>query len=122
MKRIGYGCAHEDTFREVMGRVLEKYQVDFFGSGPELVEAIRSGGYDMAITSNYRNPSGTGGVDSIKAIREFDKDTPILMVSGGFPDSESAREAGANEFVELPLDVNEFRETVGKYLEPPEGD
>jgi len=55
------------------------------------------------------------GLEAIKQIRGFNKEIPIIMVAGSL-DRKIALEAGANDYIEKPFDLDDFRERISQYL------
>lgn len=81
--------------------------------GKPLVEKVRAGNYDLIIT-DHKMPS-VSGLEAIKQIRGFNKEIPIIMVAGSL-DRKIALEAGANDYIEKPFDLDDFRERISQYL------
>ena len=63
--------------------------------------------------------AGINGLDVCRYLKsnEETRNIPIIMISA-YPDSDvSAREAGANDFIEKPYSMNYLLETVNKHLQ-----
>jgi DNA-binding response OmpR family regulator len=58
------------------------------------------------------------GFDLLKEIREFDRMTPVIMVSGNMDNDkiEALKKMGATECFEKPLSPLKILETVNRYL------
>jgi DNA-binding response OmpR family regulator len=59
---------------------------------------------------------GIDGIETLKRIREKDKDVKVIMVTGRRPDEEQSfnkcREYGAMDYIHKPLDLNELEKVV----------
>jgi len=62
--------------------------------------------------------SGTDGRDVCKELksRELTKDMPIIMISAGTELERSAKEAGADDFLEKPFDMEELLQKIDFFL------
>jgi signal transduction histidine kinase/CheY-like chemotaxis protein len=60
------------------------------------------------------------GFKAAEKIREFDQTTPIIALSAAvmIKDKERTKEAGMNEHLAKPFDLNQLKEVVSKYLAP----
>lgn len=63
---------------------------------------------------------GKSGVELLKEIRNFDKKTPVIMVSGNMDSVkvEELKKIGATECLEKPLNPPQIISTVNRYLTP----
>jgi len=94
------------------------------------IEAITaSGGEEALIMVRKEKPDlvlldikmeGTDGIETLRRIKEFDKDTKVIMVTGRKPDEEDVfekcRELGAIDYIHKPLELDEFEKIVMKQL------
>jgi response regulator RpfG family c-di-GMP phosphodiesterase len=92
----------------------EGYEVVSASDGDEAIQRARVDGPDLVIT-DVKMPR-TDGYDVCRAIKE-DKGTrhvPVVMVSalGGEVDATRGFQAGANEYLTKPLDLEELRERI----------
>lgn len=71
--------------------------VECVSDGSELVDRVKKGNYDLILTDNTM--IGMCGLDAIKLIREFNKDTKIYMISGDWLVEDTALKYGANGFI-----------------------
>ena len=86
------------------------------GDAPCATEAISGDRHYDIILVSYKVP-GTNGVEMVKMIRALDhrKGAPVLMVTGTQGVEEEALQAGANEVLHKPIDINTLVETARKY-------
>ena len=65
--------------------------------------------------------SGIDGIETLRRIREKDKDVKVIMVTGREPDDAEAfnkcREYGAIDYIHKPLDLHELEKVVLSVLE-----
>lgn len=100
--------------RKALQRVLEHrgYGVSACGSGSEALEQLATGVYD-AMVSDIRMP-GMSGLKLLRAVREYDLDLPVVLVTGN-PDLASATEAveyGAFQYLIKPVDSVRLDEVI----------
>jgi len=80
-----------------------------FQSGQEVIDEMNLNGADLVIT-DLRMP-GMTGFELLTALREIDKDLPVLVMTG-YSSVENAVEAmklGATDFIKKPFDFNELK-------------
>ena len=106
----------DPDIRKLLGLVIKSVaDVQFVGvgTGEELVNEVRNGGYSLVLTDNDMPPGMTGLV-AIKEIRKFDKGIPIFMYSGS--DVRGlALQRGATGYIDKN-GTKEVTETVQSYL------
>jgi DNA-binding response OmpR family regulator len=106
-----------------------------------IVDAVMAmlefGGYDVGFTYNGATilemkedlpdlilldiwMSGTDGRDVCKLLKqqESTKNIPVIMISASTDLEKSAKDAGANDFLEKPFDMDELFEKIDKHLNP----
>jgi len=106
---------------------------------PGILDAVEAmlefGGYDVSSTANgatildmtHSLPdlllldiwmSGTDGRDVCRQLKlqELTKDIPIIMISAGTELERSAKEAGADDFLEKPFDMEELLQKIDYLL------
>lgn len=73
--------------------------------------------FDLYLLDNWM-PGGSG-IELCQKIREFDRETPILFYSAGDRDEErrAALEAGAQEYLIKPSDIDKLLETTRRLLQ-----
>jgi DNA-binding response OmpR family regulator len=110
-----------------------------------IVDAVMAmlefGGYDVGFTYNGATilemkedlpdlilldiwMSGTDGRDVCKLLKqqESTKNIPVIMISASTDLEKSAKDAGANDFLEKPFDMDELFEKIDKHLNPASSD
>lgn len=109
----------ERPIRNTMKDILEfeKHQVDVAEDGIKGLEKIKAGAFDL-IFSDIKMPE-LDGIEMLEKVREFNTETPIVMISG-HGNIETAVEClkkGAFDFIEKPIDLNRLLVTVRNALE-----
>jgi two-component system, NtrC family, response regulator PilR len=109
----------ERSMRELLDLVFrrEGHQVTVVSNGREALEAMQRGSYELLIT-DVKMPD-MGGIELLRAVREQSAETMVIMMTA-FATINSAREAfklGADDFIQKPFDVDEFKLVVRKALE-----
>jgi len=104
---------------KLMDTLLSKYGIiiDKAGNGKEAVEILRKDNpYDI-IFMDMQMPE-MNGIDATKIIRkEICKDTPVIALSAAVlkEDRKNATEAGMNDFLEKPVNIEKLKEVLKKY-------
>jgi DNA-binding response OmpR family regulator len=106
---------------------------------PGILDAVQAmlefGGYEVSTTFNGATilkmvdnfpdlilldiwMSGTDGRDVCKALKSQDltKDVPVILISASTDLEKSAKDAGADDFLEKPFDMNELFEKINFHL------
>lgn len=106
---------------------------------PGILDAVEAmlefGGYEVSSTSNGATVlemqdhfpdlllldiwmAGTDGRDVCKQLKQQDKtkNMPIIMISASTELERSAKEAGADDFLEKPFDMEELLEKIEHFL------
>ncbi len=79
-------------------------------------ELLKQGGYKLIFTDVVFYWSG--GIDLIKAIREADEKTPIIVITEYNPEAaQEALEAGASEVLLKPFDILQMKRKIGKFVD-----
>jgi len=64
---------------------------------------------------------GIDGIETLRRMREIDKEIKVIMVTGRKPEEEESfnkcREYGAMDYIHKPLDLNELEKVVLSVLE-----
>jgi CheY-like chemotaxis protein len=85
------------------------------------LEALASQPAFDAIVSDFMLP-GINGIEFVQRVRKDERDArvPILVISGhGSAVGDSAREAGADAFLDKPFTLDQLRAMVRSLLFPP---
>jgi DNA-binding response OmpR family regulator len=101
-----------------VARVLteEGYAVDLCGDGVDAIEQARTGSYDLVIL-DWMLP-GADGLSVCRELRKLGCTLPILMLTarGDTGDKVLALDAGADDFVAKPFEVEELLARVRAHL------
>jgi signal transduction histidine kinase len=90
----------------------EGYRTETASAGAQALEKYQHQSFDVVV-SDVKMP-GMSGTDLLRAIREIDQDTAVILVTG-YSDLASAREAvkgGAFDYVLKPFDLDELVRNV----------
>ena len=104
-------------------RMLERwgYRVSAYIEQREALDALRAGAdrFDLVVT-DYNMP-GVSGIAVARAIRKVLPDLPLIVLSGYITDAirKQAAEAGVNELISKPHEVEDLRDAVQRLLSPP---
>ena len=95
------------------------YSVELAQDGDEVLSYLRSSRRDVDAVLLDVMMSNRDGMDTLREIREFDPDLPIIMVSGAASTLNvvSAMKLGATDFLSKPVPHEELREAIGRALE-----
>jgi DNA-binding response OmpR family regulator len=95
---------------------FKNYTVDRAFEGPEALEKMQFGEYDLIIL-DWQLP-GMDGPDVLLSYREKGGKIPVLMLTGRSDPKEMAKatEAGANGFLPKPFKLDLLDKTLGKML------
>ncbi len=96
--------------------VKEGYRVKAMASGAKALEYCRANPFDLVIT-DVKMPA-MGGVEFLKALREFNTEVPVIMVTA-YASVETAIEAmkaGAYDYFTKPFNVEEIKLNIRKAL------
>lgn len=82
----------------------------------ELLEIYKEQHADLILV-DIKMPE-MNGIDTLKEIRKFDTEIPVIMQSAyAFEDDmESTRQAGSNGFITKPIYIKELKATLSSFL------
>jgi CheY-like chemotaxis protein/HPt (histidine-containing phosphotransfer) domain-containing protein len=102
---------------EEMFKVNFTINCDSVTNGKEAVDIVKNNNYDI-IFMDIRMPV-MNGLDATKAIRQFNKDIPIICMSADVYDEDMkvALDSGMNSFIEKPLDIEEIKKNFVEFLD-----
>ncbi|HET9958387.1 MAG TPA: EAL domain-containing protein [Polyangiaceae bacterium] len=108
----------EPEFLRALVRYLSRntLRVEAYSSAHDAILRIRRGGIDVVV-SDISMP-GMNGLELLRAIREYEPDLPVLLVTG-LPALESATEAieyGALKYLVKPIDPEALCASVDKAM------
>ncbi|MCM8764874.1 MAG: response regulator, partial [Candidatus Omnitrophica bacterium] len=95
----------------------DEYSLSLAQNGNEGISMLKSSRFDVVIL-DLRMP-GKSGLETLEEIRKFDRDIPVIILTG-FGTLESAQKAvhlNIFEFVSKPFDVNEIKDIVKRAVE-----
>jgi DNA-binding response OmpR family regulator len=100
----------DEDISSLLGRGfrLEGFGVDFARTGPDAIEMARVNSYH-AVILDVMLP-GASGIEVARAMREFGRDFPIIMLSArdAVPDRIEGLSAGADDYVVKPFAFEEL--------------
>lgn len=90
----------------------EGIDVDYLLNGNDALEKIKSKKYDV-IFLDYIMPE-IDGIQLLKMIREFNKDIPVVMITGTLRDDklEKAKEYGAHALLIKPIKTSRILDVI----------
>jgi len=91
-----------------------KIEVTTASNGEEALSLLEKQKADLILLDIKM--SGIDGIETLRRIRERDKDTKIIMVTGRKPEDEESfekcRELGATDYIHKPLKLDELERIV----------
>lgn len=106
-----------------INQLVARDLLEFFGlnvsmanNGQEGVEKVKNQSYDLVLM-DLQMPI-MDGFEATRKIREFNQDIPIIALSAAVMDHDKklTRDAGMNEHLSKPIDMEELQHLLGKYL------
>lgn len=110
----------EIDVREFAANFFRKRKIDVLtaSSGEEALSAIENKKPHLVLLDIKM--SGMDGIETLKRIREKDKNIKVIMVTGKKPEEEAAfdmcRSLGALDYIHKPLELDELERIVLKEL------
>lgn len=103
-----------DTIRSYLE--FKKHVVDRAFEGPEALDKMQHGEYDLVIL-DWQLP-GMDGIDVCREYRGGQGATPVLMLTGRTDPKEmqNAKDAGATGFLAKPFKLDQLEKNVDKIL------
>jgi CheY-like chemotaxis protein len=103
-----------DINQKVVAGFLEKktYNIDKAYNAETAIEKVKQQSYDV-ILMDIQLPRMKGD-EATKQIREFNKNIPIIALTGNLMESdiENYKKAGMNGFIEKPIDPDKLNQTL----------
>lgn len=113
----------QEAILETTTAILEDegYQVDTFSSAEALQEALQKSCPDLVLLDIWL--PGIDGVEALSSLLEAHPKLPIILMSGhaGIDIAVNAMQAGAADFLEKPINLDNLLEKVAKHLRGREG-
>jgi DNA-binding response OmpR family regulator len=106
----------EIDVREFAANFFRKRKINVLiaASGEEALSLLERQKVDLVLL-DIKMP-GIDGIETLRCIKEKDKDTRVIMVTGRKPEEEGAfnkcREHGALDYVHKPLELDELERVV----------
>ena len=109
----------DESFARSCTRVLQSwgYGVETASDGGAAIELARARQFDVVLT-DINIPRGSG-LDILRAVRERDRDIPVVLMTGG-PGLDSARVAvewGALSYLIKPLSMSQLRDVLSRAVQ-----
>jgi DNA-binding response OmpR family regulator len=106
----------QDIFRIIF--TTYGYEVECISNGKSLVE--KNGDWPDAIVLDKQLP-GMSGVDACKILKakQDTKNIPVIMISATSGIEQAARNAGADDFLEKPFNMDSILKKVATLLRSP---
>ncbi len=102
-----------------IARALESegHEVRVAQTGDEGLRAVADSTPDLVLL-DLRLPD-CSGLDVLKSVRGEDRELPVILMTayGTIEDAVSAMQAGATDYVQKPLDLDELRLLIGRVLD-----
>lgn len=106
-----------DINRILVSELLDKFKIEyeFALNGQEAINMAKNGVYDLILMDV--NMPILNGMDATIAIREFDKDIPIIALTANALDGDRERflSCGMNDYLTKPIDIKAFEAVLVKY-------
>lgn len=106
--------------REFAANFFKKRKIDVTtaSSGEEALATLSKEKPDLILLDIKMG--GIDGIETLKHIRDFDKNIKVIMVTGRKPEeensSESCRQLGVLDYIHKPLELDELEKIVLKAL------
>ena len=106
----------EVDVREFAANFFRKRKIDCItaGSGEEALEIMKNNKQDLILLDIKM--AGIDGIETLRRIKEMDKDSKVIMVTGRKPEEENScqkcSELGALDYVHKPLQLDELERIV----------
>jgi len=110
----------EADVREFAANFFRKRKINVLtaASGEESLDLIDKNKPNLVLL-DIKMP-GIDGIETLRRLREKDKDTKVIMVTGRKPDEEEAfekcRQLGALDYIHKPLELEELERIVLKNI------
>ena len=106
------------TMRKIILRSLNAVgvtEITEAADGDEAVEKFQAGEFDMVLTD--WNMPGKNGLEVVQAIRETNKEVPVIMVTTEAEKSRvlEAIQAGVSDYLVKPFTADTLREKLEKH-------
>ena len=105
--------------QKVIQRILKDYRLQLAQTGEEALELLQTERFDIILTDLHM--PGIDGMETTRRIREFDQETPIIMLTADADKElpESFSEIGVSDHVLKPYRVAQIHQVVERWLKTP---
>lgn len=113
----------EEDIREFASNFFRRRKLDVrtAASGEEALELINARRSDLVLLDIKMD--GIDGVETLRRIKEIDRDIKVIMVTGRKPEDDdtfiNCRKLGAFDYIHKPLQLDELERIVMNALFPP---
>jgi len=110
----------EVDVREFAANFFRKRKIEVIAvsSGEEAIGMLEKQKMDLVLLDIKM--TGIDGIETLRRIREKDKGTKVIMVTGRKPEDEGScdkcRELGATDYIHKPLELDELEKIVLREL------
>jgi DNA-binding response OmpR family regulator len=110
----------EEDVREFAANFFRRRKIDVItaSSGEEALDIVKQQKSDLVLLDIRM--SGIDGIETLKCIKELDKNAKVIMITGRRPEEEASfnkcRELGAIDYIHKPLELDELEKMVLKEL------
>jgi len=110
----------ETDVREFAASFFRKRKIDVItaSSGEEALGIVKQQKSDLVLLDIRM--TGIDGIETLKRIKELDKNAKVIMITGRKPEEEASfdrcRELGAIDYIHKPLELDELEKMVLKEL------
>lgn len=110
----------ETDVREFAASFFRKRKIDVItaSSGEEALSIVKEQKSDLVLLDIRM--TGIDGIETLKRIKELDKNLKVIMITGRKPEEEASfnkcRELGAIDYIHKPLELDELEKMVLKEL------
>ncbi len=110
----------EEDVREFAANFFRRRKIDVItaSSGEEALDIVKQQKSDLVLLDIRM--SGIDGIETLKRIRDLDKNAKVIMITGRRPEEEASfnkcRELGAIDYIHKPLELDELEKMVLKEL------
>ena len=114
----------EEGLRTALADTLaaSRYAVDCCANGPDALDAVCTGGYDLVLLD--RMLPGLDGLSVLRQARQVGVTTPVLLLTAldAVGDRVEGLDAGADDYLAKPFDADELRARIRALLRQRSGD
>jgi len=111
----------EASIRNSFKMALEEsnFKVDTADSGEKGVEMVKTNKYDLIYLD--LNMPGINGVETLRRLRDFDKETPVYIITSYYTEfimelKEASAEGYSFELLQKPINSEQIRLVTGSIL------